>query len=577
MPKVAPGHRLYIYRLLSRELGVGKQTLMTRAEEVLVQDNIVPSDLGFVDMRALCDELGEFIKVTVFKKGYVYATVLANEDYDRMLERQERGGGEKSTKSFKHKGPKLIKPLKPKHIEPEPVPAPTPESPAADSNPIEPTPEIAPEPEPELDPVAEVVTEPAEPAPSSVENNLVATREASEAQSAERGADEVVLDAVDPEVVLAEPPEPEVLLPEPTIKLTITYAPEPLEDPDFKPEPVIAPVSETGVGRAHDDLPRDFYADVRCPDEQLSMLYQVLPMDADPMAVLEEDFRIARSTHTLEGTRSNVSFPLRYQKTDGSPVTVTLRRTARAAAGSKHWTLAEVVADAPEAVGLEGLSRKVEGAWRAFATDDQAAEATSPEDELASFAVLGGWEKLLSELSSLAAPEDWGSDLQLLKDSLTMTFHRIRCQGLLSMTDDGSSAAFDTGLLTADGEPIAAVLEPHDGDIIWELTCFSTNAQGRPATYPVPLGVDALVEALLANGGAQMRRTAQLLQRNPRVATCAYDAVADAVYALVPAGDKALPFAADDNGKPVARAVASIADARACARVVSSELPSWLK
>lgn len=28
------------------------------------------------------------------------------------------------------------------------------------------------------------------------------------------------------------------------------------------------------------------------------------------MATLEEDFRLARSTHALEGTRSNVTFPL---------------------------------------------------------------------------------------------------------------------------------------------------------------------------------------------------------------------------------------------------------------------------
>ena len=121
-----------MYRLLARELGVGKQTLMSRAQEVLEADQIWPQDLGFDDMRSLAEELDEFIKVTVFKKGYVYATVLANADYDAMLEKAGKGGGEKAPagKSWKKKGGKVVKPLKPKHIEkaaePEPVVEPEP-------------------------------------------------------------------------------------------------------------------------------------------------------------------------------------------------------------------------------------------------------------------------------------------------------------------------------------------------------------------------------------------------------------------------------------------------------------------
>ena len=33
MPKITPGNRLYLYQLLSRELGFGRQTLVARAEE----------------------------------------------------------------------------------------------------------------------------------------------------------------------------------------------------------------------------------------------------------------------------------------------------------------------------------------------------------------------------------------------------------------------------------------------------------------------------------------------------------------------------------------------------------------
>ena len=87
MPKITPGNRLYLYQLLSRELGFGRQTLIARAEEALAADGISPADLGCEDVRGLCEQLGEFVKLTVFKKGYVYVTVLANEEYDRALER----------------------------------------------------------------------------------------------------------------------------------------------------------------------------------------------------------------------------------------------------------------------------------------------------------------------------------------------------------------------------------------------------------------------------------------------------------------------------------------------------------
>ena len=347
--------------------------------------------------------------------------------------------------------------------------------------------------------------------------------------------------------------------------------PEPVSTAAPTPAPAPAPARPE---RAHADLPQDFYADVRCPDEQLSTLYQLLPADVDPMATLEEDFRLARSTHALEGTRSNVTFPLRYQRANGSPVTVTLRRTARAQAG-KHWTLAEITGDAPETVGLEGLSRRVEGAWRAFASDEDAAAATSPEDELARYAVLGSWDRLLADLAGAAEAENWGTDLHVLKDFLTMAFHRERLQGRLAVTDDGSSAAFDTGLLSPEGEPICAVLEPRDGDIAWELACFSTNACARAASYGEAPSVQTVIDALLAANTMDLRRLAQRLARNPRTMTLAYDAVANEVRVLLPGKNDALVVDLSGNAAQVTGHV-SLEDAYSCARVVSSDQPGWL-
>lgn len=577
MAKITAGNALYLYRLLGRELGVGKQTSMARVAEVLEADGIWPEDLGCADVRALCEALTDFAKVTAFKKGQVFVTVMRNEELDRMLERAgEPTAAEKAAskgKPWKHrKGVKAVKPQKPRHVE-KPVAEPVAE-PAA-----EPAPESVPEP----------ATEPAADEEPQAEAAVEKTAEAevtSEPATKVEVASEPVAEPEpepEPEPVPQAEPEPAPVAPEPSIKLTITFDPDPEPElaPATEPAPVSAAVPTPAPApaparpeRAHADLPQNFYADVRCPDEQLSTLYQLLPADVDPMATLEEDFRLARSTHALEGTRSNVTFPLRYQRADGSPVTVTLRRTARAQAG-KHWTLAEVTGDAPETVGLEGLSRRVEGAWRAFASDEDAAAATSPEDELARYAVLGSWDRLLADLAGAAEAENWGTDLHVLKDYLAMTFHRERLQGRLAVTDDGSSAAFDTGLLSPEGEPICAVLEPRDGDIAWELACFSTNACARAASYGEAPSVQTVIDALLAANTMDLRRLAQRLARNPRTMTLAYDAVANEVRVLLPGKNDALVVDLSGNAAQVTGHV-SLEDAYSCARVVSADQPSWL-
>ena len=577
MAKITAGNALYLYRLLGRELGVGKQTSMARVAEVLEADGIWPEDLGCADVRALCEALTDFAKVTAFKKGQVFVTVMRNEELDRMLERAgEPTAAEKAAskgKPWKHrKGAKAVKPQKPRHVE-KPATAemePEPEPPADVEVAVEKIVEAEAASEPAAEPVAvpepESVAVP-EPEPAAMPDPELAPESEPEPEPEPK----------------SEPVDPKPAMPEPSIKLTITFDP----DPEPKPAPATEPVPVSAAvptpapapaparpERAHADLPQDFYADVRCPDEQLSTLYQLLPADVDPMATLEEDFRLARSTHALEGTRSNVTFPLRYQRADGSPVTVTLRRTARAQAG-KHWTLTEVTGDAPETVGLEGLSRRVEGAWRAFASDEDAAAATSPEDELARYAVLGSWDRLLADLAGTAEAENWGTDLHVLKDFLTMTFHRERLQGRLAVTDDGSSAAFDTGLLSPEGEPICAVLEPRDGDIAWELACFSTTACARAASYGEAPSVQTVIDALLAANSMDLRRLAQRLARNPRTMTLAYDAVANEVRVLLPGKNDALVVDLSGNAAQVTGHI-SLEDAYSCARVVSSDQPGWL-
>lgn len=560
MPNISAGNRLYLYRLLSNSLGVGKQTLLPRAEEALTADGLCPEDLGCADMRELCEQLGEFVKLTVFKKGYVYATVLANEEYDRALERAKTGADKAAAKGkpWKRRGAKALKPVRPRHVErrPEAEPAAEAEAVATDETvpvevaPVEVVPEPAPEPEPETAEGQEPARADAEPMPAATTE----TQEDTPEEANEAAGEPVTSGTV------------------PSISLTITYVPEPAEVPEESPsaaEPTPT-LGSTVVSRPQSDLPQDFHADVRCSSEQLSVLYQVLPADVDPMATLEEDFRTARSTGSIEGTRSNVTFSLRYLQADGkTPVRVTLRRSARPVAG-KRWALSEVDAGEPGEVGLDGLSPMSSGPWSAFLSPS-GDEAADPERALAQTVALGSWDEALERLAELAAPEPWGEGRRVLRSYLSMTFARIQAEGLLAVSPDGSSADFDTGLLTSEGEPVHASLVAASGDIPWQLAGFSTSGGGKPARYLGPAALATLDPSLPAPEFS----ASDAVARNPRIATTAYDPVSDETLLLVPDGNGALALALRPEGY-VAVATLSLEDAYCCARVVSSEQPSWL-
>lgn len=131
-PQLTPNNRIYLYQLLSRELGCGKQTFMPAVEEALARDRMTSDDLGFESTRALLEALEEFVKLTVFKGGRIYATVMAQPAWDEALAALESGkakdAGGPSNKPWKRKkADKALKPVRPKRVKrPEPAPEPEP-------------------------------------------------------------------------------------------------------------------------------------------------------------------------------------------------------------------------------------------------------------------------------------------------------------------------------------------------------------------------------------------------------------------------------------------------------------------
>jgi hypothetical protein len=147
-PTLSLGNHIYLYRLLRDAIGCGKQTFMTQVEEALAAGDMTAYDLGFESTRELLEELNDCIKLTVFKGGRLYATVIANEAWDAALAKGEdkpkATKGAKQSYKKKKRGEKELKAVRPKHVKrPEPKPVV----------------EAVPEPETEIEVAIEVTTE----------------------------------------------------------------------------------------------------------------------------------------------------------------------------------------------------------------------------------------------------------------------------------------------------------------------------------------------------------------------------------------------------------------------------------
>ena len=238
-PTLSLGNHIYLYRLLRDAIGCGKQTFMTQVEEALVAGDMTAYDLGFESTRELLEELDDCIKLTVFKGGRLYATVIANEAWDAALAKGE--GKPKATKgakqSYKKKkrGEKDLKAVRPKHVkraEPEPVAevAPEPEPETEIEVAIEVTaeaePEIAVTTDPEVISEQEVTAELNE-APKSTTEEAADQPETSAFQSSDVFGNEAEDDQSDEPAdqgATESAPEPEA--PQPAISLTVVYDPE---------------------------------------------------------------------------------------------------------------------------------------------------------------------------------------------------------------------------------------------------------------------------------------------------------------------------------------------------------------
>ena len=451
MAVIKQEHALYLYKLLKATIGVSKQTPLSTVEGVLIEDDLAPQDFGFDDIRALMEACPDFIKITAFKKGYVYATLLTFDIFEAALVAGEKNVEPQSNgKPWKRRrGAKSIRALKPKHLVVEAEPE-VEELPAQE--------ELT---EPEELPVTEsseelsaaetaLVTE-----ESAAGTPVVATpcAEAPEEDFQQESADDVTPEPAGtaddaspepdetetpaPESKTAEPTVPEPVVPEPTISLTVTYNPYDGSDeektleaaPSVLQQAMSATSSASSITASESQTstqvinqneapapaptyPADFEEDLHVNNELLGILYQMAPVDANVLKQLEEDFKLAVSSRALISKGGTFTFNTRYKKPQTDEViTATIRKSKRGAL--RPWTLLELSVSADElqdqAVDvLRGLPKSGIASWEKLPAAEKQLPI-NPVDVVMNEAPVSDWNALsttyLSDAPSLQAAQ----------------------------------------------------------------------------------------------------------------------------------------------------------------------------
>lgn len=570
MAVIKQEHALYLYKLLKATIGVSKQTPLSTVEGVLIEDDLAPQDFGFDDIRALMEACPDFIKITAFKKGYVYATLLTFDTFEAAL-----AAGEKNVESQnngkpwkRRRGAKSIRALKPKHLvaeaEPEAEELPTQEEPTE----TEEVPVVENSEELSVAETALVAEESAAEAPEEdiqQESADDATPEPAGIDDVAPESDETKTPAPEPkadEPTVPEPVVPEPTVPEPTISLTVTYNPYDGSDEEktLEAAPSVlqqalnatSSVSSTTVSESQastqvinqnethapaSTYPANFEEDVHVNNELLGILYQMAPVDANVLKQLEEDFKLAESSRALISKGGTFTFNTRYKKPQTDEViTATIRKSKRGAL--RPWTLLKLSVSADE-------------------LQDQAVDVLHglPKSGIAS------WEKLPAAAKQLPI-----NPVDVVMNEAPVSDWNALCTTYLS---DAPSLQAAQACLSA-----AYVYRKNEQQLMHTDADFSL-----PVPAATPLLFDS--ERGFDDNSPLVQNALRAAKRGWRMAVELYNPSKHCVYLALPTtdGEKPLALVFDVSAEGPYRVVATltIEEAYPLARIFSDGLPAWIR
>ena len=564
MAVIKQEHALYLYKLLKATIGISKQTPLSTVEGVLIEDDLAPQDFGFDDIRALLEACPDFIKITAFKKGYVYATLLTFDTFETALVAGEKNvESQNNGKPWKRRrGAKSIRALKPKHLvvetEPEAEELPTQEEPTE----TEEVPVVENSEELSVAETALVAEESAAEAPEED----IQQESADDATPEPAGIDDVAPESDEtktpaPEPKADEPTVPEPVVPEPTISLTVTYNPYDGSDEEktLEATPSVlqqalsttSSTSSTTVSESQTSTqainqnetpaptptyPADFEEDLHVNNDLLGILYQMAPVDANVLKQLEEDFKLAEASRALISKGGTFTFNTRYKKPQTDEViTATIRKSKRGAL--RPWTLLELSVSADE-------------------LHDQTVDVLRglPKSAIAS------WEKLPAAAKQLPV-----NPVDVVMNEAPVSDWNALCTTYLS---DAPSLQAAQACLSA-----AYVYRKNEQQLMHTDADFSLPVPGAaPLLFDPECGFD--------DDSPLVQNALRAAKHGWRMAVELYNPSRHCVYLALPTSDGekplALVFDASAEGPYHVVAALTIEEAYPLARIFSDGLPSWI-
>lgn len=557
MAVIKQEYALYLYKLLKTTIGISKQTSLSTVEGVLIEDDLAPQDFGFDDIRTLMEACPDFIKITAFKKGYVYATLLTFDAFEAALAAGEKNvEAQNNGKPWKRRrGAKSIRALKPKHLV---------------SMTEKDAEELSAKEELEKLSVSEVKQITEEPTTEATTEKTSAVKDlTTEAPSTEVPDKELQQETIDD--ATSEPTEsktavpdhktPEAIVTEPTISLTVTYNPydgsneaKTLEAAPSVLQQALSTTSSTSVSTTSEPgtsiqvanqeetptsaspYPADFEENLHVNNDLLGILYQIAPVDVNVLKQLEEDFKLAKSSRTLISKGGTFTFNTRYKKPQTDKViTATIRKSKRGSL--RPWTLLKLSVSADELQGqaidvLHGLPKSGIAPWEKLPTASKQLPA-NPVDIVMNEAPISDWNALCTTYLSDAP------SLQLAQACLSSAYVYRKNEQQLMHTD------VDFSLPVPVAEPL--LFDPKRK--------FDDNS---------PLVQNALRAA----------------KHGWRMAVELYNPSKHCIYLALPTSDNEKPLALvfDTSSEGLYHVVATltIEEAYPLARIFSDGLPTWI-
>lgn len=204
-------------------------------------------------------------------------------------------------------------------------------------------------------------------------------------------------------------------------------------------------------------LPKSFTGQIELHFNHRDILSKFIEDEKDLTKLLDASWKAARTYSTIRFYEDKYIFPIALMRDDGeTPLEISIKHIGKANGSEIEWCV----------VYVNTYTKSIN---------------TSPTKEIEKFAWMGEWNDFLSELASIALPENWkyhntvgdSYEYGLLKNYICNTFFRLKKENKIYFAADKSFAVFNSGLVDNRYDDIYVCFEPSSGKSEWRFCGFA--------------------------------------------------------------------------------------------------------